>query len=361
MKKNKLFIFVFVFIMLFGINMDGVLAKQDAGGAGTSSSYSYGIICSYYGTRKTVVTGSGTTGGITNGQEFPYIYTLKVKCANSDCTKLSATDYGLIKDLDGAKQELNVSNSDDITSIVNDKKSDFTFKSGEGVKNCPRTLKFSSGNVKLDFSDLLDIGDVSIDSYGISINSYERFSASSEKNIDIKKVTSDLLENKKRKSYSSGANGDTSKTTTEENSRQHGKNEDLIPYIMNALDDLGNEDYGISNDGTITCSALLGPKNIELIHDILLFMCILGIIMVVVFGIMEFIKAISSSDDDALAKAFKRLKVRIISIIILLILPVFVNLLLGLINDNVHFKIVNGEGTVTEDVSIQIGKASDCE
>ena len=327
MKKNKLFIFVFVFIMLFGINMDGVLAKQDAGGAGTSSSYSYGIICSYYGTRKTVVTGSGTTGGITNGQEFPYIYTLKVKCANSDCTKLSATDYGLIKDLDGAKQELNVSNSDDITSIVNDKKSDFTFKSGEGVKNCPRTLKFSSGNVKLDFSDLLD----------------------------------DLLENKKRKSYSSGANGDTSKTTTEENSRQHGKNEDLIPYIMNALDDLGNEDYGISNDGTITCSALLGPKNIELIHDILLFMCILGIIMVVVFGIMEFIKAISSSDDDALAKAFKRLKVRIISIIILLILPVFVNLLLGLINDNVHFKIVNGEGTVTEDVSIQIGKASDCE
>ena len=83
--------------------------------------------------------------------------------------------------------------------------------------------------------------------------------------------------------------------------------------------------------------------------------------MVVVFGIMEFIKAISSSDDDALAKAFKRLKVRIISIIILLILPVFVNLLLGLINDNVHFKIVNGEGTVTEDVSIQIGKASDCE
>ena len=85
--------------------------------------------------------------------------------------------------------------------------------------------------------------------------------------------------------------------------------------------------------------------------------------MVVVFGIMEFIKAISSSDDDALAKAFKRLKVRLISIIILLILPVFVNLVLGLINDNVHFEIVknvNGVEKVTEDVSIQIGKASDC-
>ena len=367
MKKNKLFIFVFVFIMFFGINMDGVLALNERGGGGDVTSYSYGIVCVYGGQRKWTTSKTTSSGGGNLDQNYPFTYTLKVNCSDKDCKDLSVSTYGLVKNQDGANKKIKINNKDKLNYMVNHNKDKFGFVEGEGVSTCPNKVGFEWETLKSYTLDKVDeFGNFLLNSGSNnqgSLESTQKFFISNANDIDIKSETVSSISGKKRTTTDNYGTDETSTTKEIENKRQHGSNKDLIPYIMKAYSHLGNEDYGISNDGTITCSALLGPDNIKLIHDILLFMCILGIIMVVVFGIMEFIKAISSSDDDALAKAFKRLKVRLISIIILLILPVFVNLVLGLINDNVHFEIVknvNGVEKVTEDVSIQIGKASDC-
>ena len=149
------------------------------------------------------------------------------------------------------------------------------------------------------------------------------------------------------------------------------KNTDIVQSIINAANKWGSEEYGVSSDGSVSCTALLGPENVDLISEILLIISVIGVVLVIIFEIGDFVKAIASSDDDALAQAFKKLKNRIISVVVLLLLPVLVDFTLGFINDNLHYEIVkrdeNGNvlkdkdgNAITEDVSIKVGKASDC-
>lgn len=119
------------------------------------------------------------------------------------------------------------------------------------------------------------------------------------------------------------------------------------------------KDYGISGDGEIECTTLLGD-NVQLISGIFLVISVIGVVLVIALGISDFVKAVASNDDDANMQAFKRLKNRIISVVILLLLPVLINLVLGFINDNVYYQKVDINGETGEQVSIKIGKVSDC-
>lgn len=116
--------------------------------------------------------------------------------------------------------------------------------------------------------------------------------------------------------------------------------------------------YGVGK--AITCSKLLGPDNVKLIHTYLLYICIAGVLLVVVLGAMDFVKAIASSDDDGLKTAWKRIKNRIISVIILLLLPALVNFILSFVDDNFHLETVKDGKVKKSDISVKIGKASDC-
>ena len=78
---------------------------------------------------------------------------------------------------------------------------------------------------------------------------------------------------------------------------------------------------------------LFGIKTIsDEIEDLFYYICIGGILLVVILSIIDLIKVVSGNSEDGLINFFKNLKARIITIIILLILPVIIPYILNLIN-----------------------------
>lgn len=125
-------------------------------------------------------------------------------------------------------------------------------------------------------------------------------------------------------------------------------------------DGWAEDEYGISEDGSIECTTLLGKDNVSLITNILLVIAAVGVVMVVIYSITDFTKAVAASDDDGLAKSGKHLKNRIISVIALLLLPALINFLLGFINDNLHYEKIKNNGDSNGTISIKVGNVSDC-
>lgn len=71
----------------------------------------------------------------------------------------------------------------------------------------------------------------------------------------------------------------------------------------------------------------------DILSDIFSYICIAGIILVVVITILDLIKIITGSDEENFSKFFKNLVTRIIVIIILLILPAIVTFVINLTNN----------------------------
>lgn len=119
-----------------------------------------------------------------------------------------------------------------------------------------------------------------------------------------------------------------------------------------------NKQFGNLNNNT-SCTSLLGQgdKSIApVIKNVFFVMCVIGVVILVLTVSGDFIKAIVSSENDALAAAFKAAKTRIISTIILLLLPILVNFIVDLINDHV-IVITDSNNNNTE---VKIGNVSDC-
>ena len=358
MKKKYLGLFLTVFIMFFCFNIEVVVGATVAD-AGTGTGYSYGVKCIYGGERISKIIGNGSTGGITNGQIYPYTYSLKVNCNNTSCDKLSISTYGLVKGLDGKKQEIRISNSNQLNTMVNSNSSLFGFVKGKGLSKCPDKVGFEQENVAANGSNVEQFGRFLLNQNytQASLEKQQKFSSSEARKIDIKSDTDESISNKTRKSYSSGANGDTSNTTTKENKKQNGSNTDNVKYIVDGSK-VNNSTYQY---GEITCTELLGDQNVELIRNIMFVFSAFAIVLVIILGITDFIKAIASSDDDAIMKAVKKLKIRIISVVILLLIPVLVNFILNFVNGNLRFEIIDSEGNATDkEVSIKVGNVSDC-
>lgn len=346
MKKNKLFMIIFVFVMFFCVNIDGVLA--------TDGEYNFKV-CVF-------------PGGNCNGDEYKAQCIMNViggKMSSFRCTETG--------------------------NFSEDAGSRIDYGSGNTTKHYK--VSVSNGAVKFPGNyDAYELGNVTAKfdaEKGYTITSLELKKGDPSKCNNSTIACADNWSKKCSDMYSEsnweqecpdhpegetyekfikhcqlkGPNTQDFKDYCEGKGKYVDgglKNKDVVQSIIDAAGKWGQEDYGVSADGNTSCKALLGTDNVKLISDILLFISVLGVVLVIVFEVTDFIKAIASSDDDALAQAFKRLKNRIISIIVLLLLPVLVDFALGFINDNLHYEIIKSDGTIGEDVSIKVGKASDC-
>lgn len=95
-----------------------------------------------------------------------------------------------------------------------------------------------------------------------------------------------------------------------------------------------NDDY--NQDQTCTGSnSLLGDPNDEnsvawLLDKILTYTTIVGMILVVVLSSVDFLKVITKSDDEAMAKAAKKLALRLLFAALLFFVPTLTNAMLDI-------------------------------
>lgn len=332
MKKNRLYMILFVFVMFFCVNIGGV----KAGWCPSDSKFSSAASCEYKAgvtSREDIVIYFGkTTGG--------------KYCSTVKSVKIGTWAWSW---------------KDDNNGVASRKKLEFDFEDANKMQSsifennkCPRLkivneYKISSGktekviisNKKL--SGIPVLGEI-LDETACGVNQIVSLGSECWMADGI---------------FSKISNDEMSATTIEAND-ERGGNFALIGSILAAARKWGTEDTGVSSDGSISCEALLGPDNVKIISDVLLVISVIGVILVIVLGMSDFVKAIASSDDDALAQAFKRIKHRILSVIILLLLPVLVDFILGLVNDNLHFEKIDHKGDSKGEISIKVGKASDC-
>lgn len=73
---------------------------------------------------------------------------------------------------------------------------------------------------------------------------------------------------------------------------------------------------------------ILGEDASEMLRNALKYLIIASVILVIVLGIVDFIKAIAGAVDDGMKKAWKRLLRRIISLALLLLLPALITFVL---------------------------------
>ena len=94
---------------------------------------------------------------------------------------------------------------------------------------------------------------------------------------------------------------------------------------------------------TVDCSIFGSPSEpkslISFLNKLFWIISILGIILLVIMTMVEFIKALTGSDDSGLIKGFKHTLVRIVAVIILLLLPTIITFILTLVNRYSDYKI----------------------
>lgn len=100
-------------------------------------------------------------------------------------------------------------------------------------------------------------------------------------------------------------------------------------------------DWGNEYEQSQTCNSLLGNPSDEnsvawLINKILVYATIIGMLLVVVLSSIDFLKVIAKSDDEAMAKATKKLFLRLVFAALLFFVPTLTTVLLdvfGLTSD----------------------------
>lgn len=99
------------------------------------------------------------------------------------------------------------------------------------------------------------------------------------------------------------------------------------------------------NYASADCS-IFSPEIVTFLNNLFWIISIAGIILLVIMTMVEFIKALTGSDDSGLIKGFKHTLVRIVAVIILLLLPTIITFILTLVNRYSDYKI-GDDGNVT--------------
>lgn len=130
-------------------------------------------------------------------------------------------------------------------------------------------------------------------------------------------------------------------------------NTDLAPGITeDASRDIYKDD---TNYSEITCARIFKNNNIKKrVKNGITLIGVVGVVILVLTLSTDFVKAISSGENDALAQAGKKAKNRIIATVILLMLPVFINFLIDVANNNLVIETKEGKTT------LKIGTIKDC-
>ncbi len=113
----------------------------------------------------------------------------------------------------------------------------------------------------------------------------------------------------------------------------------------------GNEvDVKTYTEGCYKGSCDLIPSEIlDFLKNFLFIIQIIGILLLIIMSFVEFIRALTGSDDEGLMKAVKNTGKRIIVVVILLLLPVIIVGILNMINNEGYQKDENGNLIIGEE------------
>lgn len=96
-----------------------------------------------------------------------------------------------------------------------------------------------------------------------------------------------------------------------------------------------NYSTGIGTDigyGDIDCETLLGSEMLEWLDSMFFMIQVAAVVLTIVLGMLDVTKAVASQEDDALKKAFKNLKIRLMVTAILILLPVIIEFILSFVD-----------------------------
>ena len=132
-------------------------------------------------------------------------------------------------------------------------------------------------------------------------------------------------------SASDNGTGETIIASSREDREKQEKNPDI------SADDIVGFDKKVTEakNGKKTCG-LVADDTMDFLKNFFFLIQVFGVILLVVMSMIEFIKALTASDDEGLKGAIKNTFRRIIVVIILLLLPMLIIWVIGMINDNAY-------------------------
>lgn len=92
--------------------------------------------------------------------------------------------------------------------------------------------------------------------------------------------------------------------------------------------------------GEVDCEAILDAEVREWIHNIFIMIQIFAVVVTIILSMVDFTKAVGSSNEEAMKNAFKHLQTRLIVVVLIILIPAFIELILnnfeitGLNNNN---------------------------
>lgn len=107
-------------------------------------------------------------------------------------------------------------------------------------------------------------------------------------------------------------------------------------------------DFVTPNTSDINCD-LISKTLMNDLKNFFLLIQVFGIVLLIIMSIIEFIRAITKSDNDGLKQATKNTYKRIIIVVLLLLLPVLVVWVLNIVNANAYVTDKNGKHVIGED------------
>lgn len=315
MKKRYGLLFLFCLLMFFCVNIDGVKADE------TKECFYKGYVSERLPVRN---------GRTTQEHKYTAAVGLTYTCkTNGDCSAkyvAKRTVLGGNKDIDFSARENVINTSSEFYS--------------NGKIVCPPNIYIKHNGTYWDFSY----------KYKDGIDSLRLSDFDGSLNSAVEKATS-----KDEGIYDGKSEAGTGKPSDDASI------ESIKEWARGAQGSQSIENTGVTGDSNeISCSALLGKKFSNFLKQAFWLISIFGILLLIIFAAIDFIKVITSSEDNAMSEALKKVKNRVISIILLLLLPILVNFIIEILNNNSYVIKTINEKNEEVHTSIKIGKLSDC-
>ena len=129
------------------------------------------------------------------------------------------------------------------------------------------------------------------------------------------------------------------------NARKEANRDEDIDGVVEWGDKGKNSGYKYNNE---YCT-IISSDIIEFLNTLFLILSIVGVLLLVAMSAIEFIKAVTGSDEDGFKGAVKHTFIRIICIVILLLLPMLISWILNIVNDFNYQKDENNKVVIGSD------------
>lgn len=231
-----------------------------------------------------------------------------------------AVGYGVVGFGTGGKLDtgfVNVENYDDIFHHVQSQLIDTSLFYENGKWKCADKIYFDSSRL-VNGGDRTKISFVKNDNVDLSLSLSE---------------TDSKIDNSENSSISTG---DDSPSFSKDDSVYN--KDDLQDPNATSTDDIKNwgqnYDKKYSTDETNKTAGcdLIKDDIRNFLHDLFFYLSIAGVLIVVVMTIFDLFKVITGNVDDAMKKFLKGIKARIITLVVLLLLPMLIDIVTGTVN-----------------------------